>query len=65
MKGEINMTTEQILIKALLSIEPCNILCKHGYRENGYPDCDIDWCDNHEDFELDIDKVKKEYDIVE
>jgi hypothetical protein len=58
-----DMTTERLLIKALLNETACTSICKHGNRECGYPECKNDWCDNYADFELDIEKLKKEYDL--
>lgn len=51
------------LIKVLLQNVPCNTLCKHGYWEQGYPDCDLNWCNNKDKFELDLDKLQRESEV--
>ena len=53
-----------ILTNVLLQSDGCFAHCKHTYMCNGYPDCDKqDICINHSEYEIDWDKVKKDYRI--
>jgi hypothetical protein len=57
------MSTEQLLIKALLKIEGCATTCQYSCFLNGYTDCSKNWCKNHCDYKLDINKLKREFNL--
>ena len=53
----------EVLKEVLLINEPCASVCKNGYPCKGVGfDCDEE-CENHSLFEVDFDKIMKEYDI--
>ena len=57
-------TTEELLLEALISIDFCSSICKNDCFSDGYPDLSKDYNNGRcSDFELDVTKLKQEYDL--
>jgi len=61
----MNKTEEEnyLLKKILFSYGHGCEYCNHEIWINGYNDCDIDWCKDQENFDFNIMKARKEFQI--